>query len=389
MKIMLSFFLMVLSFQVMLYGQSFDLNQGGFKESTYSIELPYEKVKGKIIINVTLNDKVLKFILDTGAPTAIRKGLSNDGFEVLALEEITDINGNKSTFQIVKISELVLAESLAINIPTIVFEENLLTSCFGADGIIGSNLLRNSVIQFDDNKKLIRISNNTENFDLTGSNEFNIFLDQQSSPVFKVLLGDKVSEMLLFDTGADELYSMSNTNMKKFKRTKAYIKQSESLGSTLIGINGLEEKTISHRLLIPKIIIQGLEFQNIITKTTTDGNSRLGSKLIEYGVLTVDYKNSKSYFKPYTQAPKPQEPLWNVSPTFIDGKLVVGRIWSKELNKELKVGDAIIAINKINTEEITECDYLLNNPLNSLPRASLKVKNSKGEIHDFEIERIN
>ena len=172
--------------------------------------------------------------------------------------------------------------------------------------------------------------------------------------------------MLLFDTGADELYAMSNTNMKKFKRTKAYIKKSESLGSTLIGMNGLEEKTISHRLLIPKIIIQGLEFNNIITETTTDGNSRIGSRLLEYGLLTVDYKNSTSYFKPYSQAPKAQEQLWNVSPTFIDDKLVVGRIWSKELNKKLNVGDTIVAINDVNIEGRTECEYLLNNPLNSL-----------------------
>ena len=153
MKKNITFLIIALTFKSMSYAQSFDFNQGGFKESKYFIELPYEKVKGKIIINVTLNDKVLKFILDTGAPTAIRKGLSNDdGVQIIASEEITDINGNKSTFQMAKINELFLDESLAINIPAIVFEENILTKCFGVDGIIGSNLLRNSIIQFDDKK---------------------------------------------------------------------------------------------------------------------------------------------------------------------------------------------------------------------------------------------
>jgi len=74
----MKFFLSILTLTTLnfnLSAQSFSFNQGGFSEPDYFIELPYKNVKGKIIIEVKIENQLRKFILDTGAPTVIRKGL--------------------------------------------------------------------------------------------------------------------------------------------------------------------------------------------------------------------------------------------------------------------------------------------------------------------------
>lgn len=370
-----------------VFGQQVDFNKGSFKEKDYFIELPYKKIKDKIIVEVKIEDETVRFILDTGAPTAVRNGLFEKmQFDILASEDISDINGNISTFRIVSIPELKLGHVAVINTPAVVFKENLLTECFEVDGIIGSNLLRESVIQFDDRTSLVRIANSPDKLDLKNTIQSEMILDQQqSSPIFKIELDEGVTEMVLFDTGADELYAMSNTNMKKLKKTKTFNKISESKGATTVGLNGLEQTSKSYRLSIPKMIIQGMTLQNLQSETTTDVNSRVGVRFLEHGVVTIDYRNGQSYLKPYPQDSVSKVDFWDISPTFMEGKLVVGRIWKKKLRKKVSVGDRIIRINNINTENMSDCDYLLNNPLLNIQRATITIVNSKGIEGTFKI----
>lgn len=373
--------------QINSRAQSFNFNQGGFIDRDYFLEIPYQIVKGKIIIKVKIGNDLRKFILDTGAPTAVRKSLFEElKFEVLTSEDLTDINGSKSEFQIVKINDLKLGESIIKDIPAIVLEESLLTKCFNVDGLIGSNLLRNSVIQFDSRNKLIRISDDFNKLDITNAITSEIFIDQQSSPVFKIQIGDKAKEMILFDTGVDELYSMSNTNLNKFKKTKTFSIISESVGTNSFGISGLEQESKSYRLLIPELTILGLTLKNIVSETSEDANSRFGVRLLDYGILSIDYKNSKSHFEPFSKTAILNELGWTLGMTFINEKLVVGRIWSNQI-KEISVGNEILSINGKDMISISECDFLLNSPLLNNKFAILKIRNSKGEIQTVEIQK--
>ena len=367
--------------------QSFSFNQGGFVETDYLIELPYQKIRGKIIVDVKIINQTSKFILDTGAPTAVSKELFKTcELDILSSEELSDVNHNKAEFIIAKIDEIKLGNSSITNLPAVVIEEKLITECFNVDGLIGSNLLRNSVIQFDDINSLIRISSNADYLDLSKAKESEIFIDKQSSPVIEVQIGERASDMLLFDTGDDVLYTMANTSMKKLKKTKMFSKLATSKGATSYGINGLEKKSKNYRLSIPDLIIQGATIKNVVSETTNDNNSRIGCRLLQYGIFTIDFKNSKSYFEPFTKVMNSKELYWDVEVTFNDYNLVIGRIWSKEF-KNISVGDRIISINGMNTERIAKCDYFLNSPLLEAQTATLVVKNSKGDLITFEIQK--
>ncbi|OAQ38508.1 hypothetical protein A5893_13870 [Pedobacter psychrophilus] len=378
----------LIAFQIKLNAQSFNFNQGGFTNTDYFIEIPYTRVKGKIIIEVKMGAEVRKFILDTGAPTAISISLLEKlKLDILSSQDFTDINGRKSVLEVANIKELKLGESVVADIPAVVLDENILTKCFDVDGLIGSNLLRNSIVQFDYKNKVIRISNDINKINISNAKPSDILIDKQSSPIFNIQLGDKAKEMLLFDSGADELYSMSNNNLEKLKKAKAFSVISESLGSNSFGINGLERESKNYRLLIPEFNIMGFTLKNIVSETTSDGNSRIGARLLEYGMLTINYKNSKSYFEPFSQIAINKEEYWDLSPTFMNGKLVVGRIWSQEL-KKIAVGDQILFINDKDMTSFTECEFLFSSPLADIKKATLKVQDAKGEIQTIEIKKI-
>lgn len=193
--------LLSLIWVIPLTAQPENFNQGKFLQSDYYEEIPFELVKGKIIISVSVYGKERKFIIDTGAPTAISESLFTElGLKPVGQENISDINEQSNALIVTKLDDVKLGNTQVAGIPAIVFKESLLTECFDVDGLIGSNLLRNSIVQFDTKAKLIKIASDISKLEVLKRDKNDLVLDRQSSPILKVGVG-KNSEMLLFDSG--------------------------------------------------------------------------------------------------------------------------------------------------------------------------------------------
>lgn len=368
--------------------QAFDFNQGGFQEENYLIELPYENIRGKIIITVQISGQPKRFILDTGAPVAISEGVYQEiNAPVLSKQEISDINNKKDSLVVVLLNDLKLNNSLISGIPAVVIKGGILKECFNVDGFIGSNVLRNSVIQFDSKRKIIRIANDVSKLNISAAKGTDIVLDRQSSPILKIKIGENISEMLIFDSGADEFYSMSNENLKKFKKAKGFEILAESDGSNSIGLYGVADNTQTFRLAIPSFIFNGVEISDVVAESHSDENSRIGARVLDYGIFTIDFKNKKSYFEPFEQPLKFREKYWTVNPSFIGDRLVVGKIWAKEIKNKIRVGDPIVSINGMSTAGMTTCDVLIKLSLDTLMKATIDVKTKSGQVQTIEISK--
>lgn len=366
--------------------QTFGFNEGGFQEENYLIELPYENIRSKIIITVEISGLPKRFLLDTGAPMAISERVYQEiNPPILSKQEISDIHNKKDSLLIVLLNDLKLNNSLISGIPTVVIKESILKECFNVDGLIGSNALRNSVIQFDSKSKIIRIASDISKLNIGAAKETDIVLDRQSSPILKIKIGENISEMLIFDSGADEFYSMSNENLKKFKKAKGFEILAKSDGSNSIGLYGVADNTQTFRLVIPGFIFNDVEISDVVAETHSDENSRIGAKVLDYGILTIDYQKKKSYFEPFEQPLKSNEKFWTVNPSFTEDKLVVGKIWTKELKKKISIGDHIVSINGISTEGMTICDVLMKLSLDTLMKATIEVKTKSGQVQIVEI----
>jgi len=78
--------------------------------------------------------------------------------------------------------------------------------------------------------------------------------------------------------------------------------------------------------------------------------------------------------------PNFQGAFWDISPMLKDNKLVIGYIWSKELEKKLDLGGQIIKIDNMDTETRGICEVLLNSPMTKSQKVTLTFKIKKGEI---------
>jgi len=373
----------------------FSLNQGDVDRKDYFIPLPYENVAGKIIIPVTINAHVYRFLLDTGSPVV----LSQELYELLKPSVIkrislSDQSGKKDSSGLVMLEKIGLGDITFINTPAIISDNPYIFSCLKIDGIVGSNLLRNSIVQFSSRAKTIIITNDNRKLTLNKKQSSPLLLDNlQSTPIIKILLqssrtGKNVREEVVFDSGDDNFYVLAMKHFKAFQQYQVFDTVAQGFGANSYGFNGLANDTIDYRLAVKNIVVNGANFINARLNTTLDENSRIGSTIIDYGTVTLDYKNKLFYFDPFvtTSDLKAETADFNVSPGFENGKIVVGVIWDPALREKLKHGEEVVSINGILCNTIDPCDILTRNtPFVHETKLTLKVRHDNGNVSDVVI----
>ena len=287
--------------------QSFNANQGYANSKEYFTVIPYTEVKGKIIIEVIINNKKRKFFLDTGAPVVISESLYLElQPSLLGKIQAIDQSGAKDSLRAVSMTDIEIGGVTFNGIPAIVSRESkVIMECFGIDGFIGSNLLRNSVVQFDSKAKTITITDNPKSLKLKRkyANKMTLTAVQSNPFVWIKLKKDKhtAREKILFDTGDNGFYMLSIFAYKQLTDDKLEVfdKIAENEGSFTMGLHGTAEKSYNYAVNIPILTVNNMEFKNVSTKTTYSESSRFGSDILNYGKVTLDYKNKKFYLEPF------------------------------------------------------------------------------------------
>lgn len=372
--------------------QNFNLNKGETETENYFTVVNFEFVNGKIIVPVVINNLTYKFLLDTGAPNLLSKKTSAIlNPKLINKIDVNDANGNKSSMNIVEISNLSIGNinfknSLALSSED---EKNLVFDCFNIDGFIGSNLLRNSIVQIDINKKTLIITDNIKNLRINKKNSSKLTLfGIQSSPYIWIKLSgeDSGKEQVLLDTGMKGFYSISNKHLNLFEKAKIFEVNAIGNGTESIGLFGNSISNSHKRLLLPKLKISTSNFLNITTITTNDDNSKIGINLFEKGIGTIDFKNKKFYFDEYSIDTDLTEKQIGFSPTILNKKLSIGIVWDENLKNIIFTGDEIIAINNINYENYPICDFISKESIfKDIVIEKITIKNKEGEIKELKI----
>ena len=370
--------------------QSF--NAGFPTTVNYYQELPYREVNGKIIIEVGIAGSMHQFLLDTGAPTIISDDLAKRLRDTAVITaSISDAYAHVDTAKIATVATIRLGEIRFKNTPALIGLPGIV-KCLGVEGIIGSNLLRSSIVQFNSSKKILIITDDAGRLHLDNKNSvpMNINLDAQSSPFIKIKVGGKVNTQLLFDTGDEEIMEISDNYMSVFKKYNTYTVLASGYGANGYSSNGAENNEEKYRIRLSEIQIGKANFKNAIIVTahnnTSNGN-RMGTPLFKYGTVTLDYLHNKFYLEPFQQQNDLNEVSWPISPMFIGGKLIVGIVWEK-LKEKIKPGTAIIAIDDVPCDNFDLC-YLINQKplLSGKQKATLTLKDADGKVSKLEIAK--
>jgi hypothetical protein len=373
-------------------GQSnFTFNAGGSAQSNFFSTVPYQNINEKIIVSVKIKGKAYKFILDTGAPTTISKKIFDElSPDPITKIPITDINQITDSLLVVQLKDIAIGDVAFTNIPALVANDNPFFQCFEADGFIGSNLLRELIIQFNNNELHFIITDNENKLSLNPKRSSALFLDKQSSPVITVSLKNKkrASEQLLLDLGASGFYNVSLNHFRIFDKYKIFKVTGKARGNNTIGVFELAQDTTQYRLLLPEMRINGTKILNVSTETTVSDNSRIGSQILEYGTVTIDYKNKRFYFEPFSDADiYATKRSFPVDLMIRNNQLTVGFIWDEELYTHISVGDQITAIDGLSYEDAHICQLIINNSFALKDKVTLTTINSKGEKVETLIER--
>jgi len=385
-------YVLFIAFSSFSFAQNIDLNKGNTKEESYYTEIQFEYVNGKIIMPILINEKTYRFLLDTGAPNLITKKLA-ETLKQKSLQEIkvSDANDNKSSMNFVELPNITIGNVVFENSVALSSNDdgNLVFDCFNLDGFIGSNLLRNSILQIDTRNKTLIITNDEKKLKLNKKNSIELSLiGNQSSPYIWIKLKGKNSgkEQVLLDTGMKGFYDISNRNYSLLKNENIFKIISTGIGSKEIGLFGNSKDSEQLKIFLPEMKISNSSFLNISTITTNDKNSRIGIELFENGIATLDFKNKKFYFDQYGINTDLNEKQLGFSPTILNQKLSIGIVWDEKLKDKIFSGDEIIEINGKNYENYLLCDLINKKSIfKEIEIVNIKIRNKSGEIRDINL----
>ncbi len=379
------------------WGQDpFYTTQNPIEQSDYYAKIPFESVNGLVIIPVEISGKTYRFLLDTGASTLLSTKLSQQlGLQPLAKIAISDANNQHDSLQTVLLPALKISGITFANQPVLVATQPLIFDCLGVDGMLGSNFLRNSVVQFSQPDRTVIIASEASQLSLDASTATELLVvSRQSLPFItmhftgKEVRRNTVFEQLLFDTGFSSFYDLTTTkHFDSFKQAKALTVLSRAEGGDNVALTGIEQPATHYQVFIPELTINNAQFRNVTATTTNDINSRIGSELLKYGLVTVDYKNRKFYFAPFTATgvdlqAKNRRPL---AFTIAEGKLSVGIVWDKKLRHTIAVGDQVLSIDGVSCEQFTACDIVNGKHPSVRPDSRLRIKTRQGVIKEVAL----
>jgi hypothetical protein len=373
--------------------QNLDFDKGTILQKNYYEVIQYESIYDKIIIPVTINGKNFRFLLDTGAPNLI----SNEVMQELNSASmnnfnISDANNLNQSMQLVVIPKIEIGKLIFEEQIALIFDiknHNLL-SCYNIDGFIGSNLLKNSILKIDKTNQNLVITDQFELLNVKVKPTKIKLIGSQKAPYIELnFLGknkEKASDMVLFDTGMDGLYDMSNRAFAIFENQNIFEVKGKSEGISSIGLFGLGKPSLQKLVLLENAFLNNKSIKNLYADTTDDTNSRIGLEFLNYGNVILDFKKKNFYFEAKeTIIITNKEPKF--APTIFDNKLIVGLVWDKNLTEKIKFGDEILSIDTFKTSEMKVCEILnLKKYVKNKNLYTIEVKNKEGQISKINIE---
>lgn len=343
--------------------------------------IPYRLVEGKMLVDVKVNGLERAFVFDTGGQMTLTETLCEElGLPVGDSVRVADANGQKVALARVVIPELMMPDGQIrfTGVPAMKMTGEPF-ECFGAEGLIGSDLLKNFIVEIDGKAKTITISSSSEAVGVS-LRKMLPFAVNHFMPVISLQAGAGNGLNVLFDTGFSGFMSLKNSDFVDLKSVGVLEVKSEGVGVGSIGVGGFVESVVSHRVEFPLLSIGSTEFKRVSSITGTPPYTLLGVKLLDYGKVTIDYVRCRFYFEAYKEEIKMNEKHYDVNLRVKDGELVVATVWSA-MRGIVEPGDRILKINGQLTGTYDFCDSIIQGipALKEKKKTKLTVATKDGE----------
>jgi hypothetical protein len=369
------------------FAQDFSLSKGAPASKNYYEEIPYETVNGAMYITGEIAGKKHRFLFDTGAPVTLNEDVAAAlGLKPLIKVAIADVFSKEDSVQLVELNGIKLGNITFDYIPAAKMTPELF-KCLNMAGTIGSNLLRHSIVRIDSKRNLIIITDQKEKLGLDAKKASPMVITEgQSLPKIEFVFAAGGSVVVDFDTGADEFMRINEWLADKLKPYGLIDSLATGYGSGGLGAFGAQKASFKTLHALAPFKVGDAKFSNFKIVSNKEGGLAIGRKLLDYGVITLDFLDSAFYFEAFKKDNDLSRKQWNAMYGFIDGKVVVAEVWDKNLGVEQ--GTEVLAIDDLDSSKATLCDYLNWPDLIAGKEAMLlTVKTKQGAVKKVKIEK--
>ncbi|SCY15131.1 Aspartyl protease [Nonlabens sp. Hel1_33_55] len=336
------------------------------------------------MVEVVINSKTYKFLVDTGAPTLISKKIFQDlkiqNGKKAPLGDSQDVIENR---EFIIIPEMTLGSLSYKNIGAVVtdFDGSFEIDCIGYDGILGANQMSISIWKFDYQKKEIEIAKSIEDFSTSGFKvmEFHPMRPQMTPLVNGIIDGQRTE--YTYDTG----YSGGLTTLLNSESPNSYphITKYGKSSAGIYGVGKIEERAI---FKVDTLNLGGISLNNVVIDNDVSG--LIGNQLIDNYISIIDWKTQKIYWKEVSENDLVSEKTFGFGYRLNTMKAIVAnRI--KEIDLPFEVGDTILSINETNFENLnreTACaltNFKIEDKLQEMQLRYLK----NGEVQSIVLKK--
>lgn len=376
------------------YAQKKSMPFGTVKQTNYCDTIPFEYIQNYIIVKAKINGNEARFMLDFGATNVISSDFKKKHkLKILGEVNSVDVSGIEKKTDVVSFENIQLGNLNFVNNIGGVRDMNAVDfiNCLNIDGLLGSNMFQNCIVQIDLSKKVIIITDKKEMLSFNENIVRNkLEIDNQGRPYFtNIKVGDLILN-LMYDSGSNTFFSIKDSiSDDLIKESKALV-LNESIGDGHIGINGIGNKIHKKRLLLHNVQICGKEVRNVVCTNSKISKNVIGNQILEYGVLTLNFvdKNYEFNAELNSQDYKKKKTLgFSITPK--ENNYIIGTVWSNSVAEKngLKYGNKIIKINNFDFSKRTienDCNYFSNDFMNK-SEIELIYKNENNEVKSIKL----
>lgn len=332
------------------------LRGGSFTENNYQRVIPFNYIKGLIVVEGTVNSDTTQrqFIFDTGAfNSKIEEGLADSqGMKTYATKDNSTAQGNTRKIEVTRIDSLWFGDALfrKIGAGKLSYDPNSASPCIADDGIIGANLIKLAHWKIDYQDKELMFSDNP--FE-PGETALTIPFKRpvlSGVPEIKLRVGDRTVEGVLFDVGYNGGLILPAQFADAFDSSNKQI----VIDRSTTGIYGTNTDTLISKIL--EVTIQDFTTE-IPVEFSSIGKALLGNDFLEHFDVFINYKRKEISLVPVNEVEIPDS--YEFIPGVLNDSLwIVNR---STLESDLQLGGTLRTINGMKPLDIfpNYCDYVM------------------------------
>ncbi|MEM7282612.1 MAG: aspartyl protease family protein [Pseudomonadota bacterium] len=338
------------------------ISEGPFVvEEEFSLSVPLESRATKVYVEVTIEDRPLRFVLDTGSPSMIASSVADElGLPLVDTNIGRDSHGAEIRTNIVQ-TDLELGGVEFQNVPLFAadFSKAKAAQCFVGEGVLGSEILPLCAWQIDVPNSTLRCNTRLDELDhVEKAKKLSLYdFGYPHAPFLDVVFAKDAKSKAMFDTGSPSHFTISPPDFEGAKKSRAITDVQSGYGSLGASLGGQAPNGDQVRGKLKSLEIGDLKIGRMNTVMRESPPSLIGASFLDHFVVTLDFRSSAAYLDKYSDEVF-TKPSFGFSLGF-EEQIFVSLVWkdSKAERAGLRVGQRITSINGVATD--LSCEGML------------------------------